>query len=77
MTTLSALESLHGERWIIRDGAGGGFYAVRRLNLGSDQLARGLSAVLCGLSVSELAKCLDEETRREERPARPRLRRVS
>ncbi len=77
MTTLSTLVAQHGKRWIISEAAGEGYYAVRRLNLGFDQLALGLSAVRCGKDLPELAKHLDEEKQRELRPARPRLHRVS
>ncbi len=64
--TLQHLRGKYGRQWVINDGAGGGWYAVRRLNVSTHAVARGLSNVRCGASLDELAKNLASETRLEE-----------
>ncbi|WP_143591353.1 hypothetical protein [Thermoactinospora rubra] len=79
---LGEVENEYGHQWIISDGAGCGWYAVRRALLPDHGKQRGLSNVRCGRTLEELARHLAEERRLEASwaaPAQlwPHLRRAS
>jgi hypothetical protein len=75
--TLRSLRAEYGQTWIIDEGAGGGWYAVRRVDLSDDYRQRGLSTVRCGRDLEELGRNLTQEARLEgSAGTRPALRRV-
>lgn len=61
------LAAKYGQRWIISQGMGGGWYAVRRNSVSQQSVLRGLSNVRGGATTEELGRNLAEETRIEER----------
>jgi hypothetical protein len=75
--SLRALLVEYGRTWIIDEGSGGGWYAVRRVDLSDHYRRRGLSNVRGGRNLAELERHLAEETRLEGTAwARPPLRRA-
>jgi hypothetical protein len=64
--TLRSVRAEYGRTWIIDEGAGGGWYAVRRVDLSDHYRQRGLSTVRCGRDLEELKRNLAQETRLEE-----------
>jgi hypothetical protein len=75
--TLRSLRVEYGQTWIIDEGAGGGWYAVRRVDLSDYYRRRGLSNVRCGRDLEELGRHLAQEARLEGSAwTRPALRRV-
>lgn len=69
--TAAELNKTYGRRWKIRDGIGGGWYAIRVGDLSQALRDRGLSLVVCSATLEGLARGLEDQTRLEARLCMP------